>query len=238
LLGVMAMAMTMSLVASGCSAIAQAYDGTKNVLRIGSDGGIDSLNPFVAQLTDAYSAFEYIYPMLVQYDAKLQLSPDFASSWTLSPDGRVWTFHTRANAHWSDGKPLTAEDAAWTLGIMLKFQNGATASSATDVAHMTSAVAPNATTLVVTYDKPVANVLSQLQQLPILPEHIWAKYAVGKGQGLKTFANPAPIVSGGPFELVKFVSKEVALFERNPEWWGPKPTSRASAWSSSPTTTR
>lgn len=215
--------LTVALLASGCGAIARAYDGTANVLRIGSDGGIDSLNPFVAQLTDAYACFEYMYPYLVQYDAHLQLAPDFASSWSLSPNGRVWTFHTRAGAHWSDGTPLTADDAAWTLTTMLKFQNGATASSAGNIAHMQSAVAPDPDTLVITYSRPVANVLSQLQQLAILPEHVWAKYATGKGSGLKTFSNPAPIVAGGPFELVKYVPKEIALFQRNPEWWGPKP---------------
>jgi peptide/nickel transport system substrate-binding protein len=30
-------------------------------------------------------------------------------------------------------------------------------------------------------------------------------------------------VSGGPFELVQYVPKQIALFKRNPYWWGPKP---------------
>ncbi len=106
---------------------------------------------------------------------------------------------------------------------MLRFQNGATAADATGIAHMTSAVAPNPDTLVISYDTPVANVLSQLQQLPILPEHIWARHVGKAGAGLKTFSNPVPIVSGGPFELEKYVPKEIALFQRNPRWWGPKP---------------
>jgi peptide/nickel transport system substrate-binding protein len=88
---------------------------------------------------------------------------------------------------------------------------------------MASATAPNATTLVVTYKQPVANVLSQLQQLPILPEHIWAKYAAGNGKGLTSFANNAPIVSGGPFILQKYTPKQIALFKRNPTFYGPKP---------------
>jgi peptide/nickel transport system substrate-binding protein len=193
------------------------------VFRLGSNSSIDSLNPFVAFQGDAYVTFEYIYPMLVQYNPQLKFAADFARSWTESPDGKVWTFHTQPGAKWSDGKPLTAADAAWTYQTILKYQDGATANSAGYVAHLKSATAPNATTLVLTYKRPVANVLSQVQQVPILPEHVWAKYATGNGKALTRFSNNAPIVSGGPFILTKYTPKQIALFKRNPTFYGPKP---------------
>ena len=217
-------AVAVSMVATACGSGAGGSSVKQGGLfRLGSASSIDSLNPFVAFQQDAYSTFEQIYPMLVQYNPKLQFVPDFARSWQESPDGRTWTFHTQPNAKWSDGKPLTAADAAWTFSTILKFQNGPTANSAGTTAHMASATAPNATTLVVTYKQPVANVLSQLQQVPILPEHIWAKYATGNGKALTTFTNPAPIVSGGPFMLVKYTPKQIVLFKRNPNYYGPKP---------------
>jgi peptide/nickel transport system substrate-binding protein len=193
------------------------------VYRLGTPSTIDSLNPFVAFNADAYSTFEYIYPELVQFNTKQQFVPDFARTWQVSPDGKVWTFHTQPNAKWSDGKPLTAADVAWTYSTILKFQSGPTANSAGYVAHMRSATAPNSTTVVLTYNRPVANVLSQVQQAPILPEHIWAKYATGNGKALTRFSNPAPIVSGGPFILQKYTPKQIALFKRNPNFYGPKP---------------
>jgi peptide/nickel transport system substrate-binding protein len=193
------------------------------VYRLGTPSTIDSLNPFVAFQADAYSTFEYIYPELVQFNTKQQFVPDFARTWQASPDGKVWTFHTQPNAKWSDGKPLTAADAAWTYSTILKFQSGPTANSAGYVAHMKSATAPNATTVVLTYNRPVANVLSQVQQAPILPEHIWARYATGNGKALTRFSNNAPIVSGGPFILEKYTPKQIALFKRNPNFYGPKP---------------
>ena len=217
-------AVAVSMVATACGSGAGGSSVKQGGLfRLGSASSIDSLNPFVAFQQDAYSTFEQIYPMLVQYNPKLQFVPDFARSWQESPDGRTWTFHTQPNAKWSDGKPLTAADAAWTFSTILKFASGPTANSAGTTAHMASATAPNATTLVVTYKQPVANVLSQLQQVPILPEHIWAKYATGNGKALTTFANPAPIVSGGPFMLVKYTPKQIVLFKRNPNYYGPKP---------------
>jgi peptide/nickel transport system substrate-binding protein len=220
-----AAAVAVALAATACGGSSSGGGAVKEggVFRLGSSSSIDSLNPFVAFQADAYTTFEYIYPELVQYNPKLQFVPDLARSWQQSPDGLTWTFHTQPNAKWSDGKPLTAADAAWTYSTILKYQNGPTANSAGYVAHMKSATAPNATTLVLTYDRPVANVLSQVQQAPILPEHIWAKYATGNGQALKRFNNPAPIVSGGPFILDKYTPKQIALFKRNPNFYGPKP---------------
>jgi peptide/nickel transport system substrate-binding protein len=191
--------------------------------RLGTSSGIDSLNPYVAFQQDAYTTFAYIYPFLVQYDQQLKFAPDFAERWTTSPDGRTWTFTTRAGAKWSDGQPLTAKDAAWTFTTDLKFADGATANASPLLSHVKSVTAPNDTTLVITYEQPVANVLSQLQQAPILPQHVWQQYATGDGSKLKTFDNHAPIVSGGPFMVTKHQKNEITLFQRNPNWWGPKP---------------
>ncbi len=225
LAGVVAVAAVAALAGAGCGngngTAGSVKDG--GIFRLGSDSSIDSLNPFVAFQADAYTTFEYIYPSLVQYNPQLKIVPDFASSWSMSDGGKVWTFHTVPNAKWSDGKPLTADDAAWTYQTILKYQNGPTANSAGYVAHMLSATAPNANTLVLTYKQPVANVLSQVQQVVILPQHIWAKYATGNGKGLTNFANNAPIVSGGPFILTSYTAKQDALFARNPDFYGPKP---------------
>jgi peptide/nickel transport system substrate-binding protein len=222
-IGVVAVAAVAALTVAGCGdgSVGSAKDG--GVFYLGSDSSIDSLNPFVAFQADAYTTFEYIYPSLVQYNPRLQIVPDFATSWQVSDGGTVWTFHTVPHAKWSDDKPLTAQDAAWTFSTILKYQNGPTANSAGYVAHMLSATAPNANTLVLTYKQPVANVLSQVQQVAILPEHIWAKYATGNGKGITNFTNSAPIVSGGPFMLSSYTAKQDALFKRNPDYFGPKP---------------
>jgi peptide/nickel transport system substrate-binding protein len=195
------------------------------VFRLGTASGIDSLNPYVAFNQDAYSAFEYIYPVLVQYDSHLHYAPFFARSWHASKDGKTWTFKTQPNAKWSDGKPLTAADAAWTIDTDLKYESGATANVAGLVSHIKNATAPNATTLVVHYaQRPNPTyVLGQFQQFYILPKHIWAQHLGKQGAGLKTFPNSAPIVGSGPFKLVRFKMNDVALFQRNDSYWGPKP---------------
>jgi len=196
-------------------------------LRIGSTGKIDSMNPFVTLEQLPLDLFPNIYPLLIQYDTRLDFVPSFATSWSQSPDGLSWTFHTQTGAEWSDGRPLTAADAAWTLNTIVRYRDGATANYGGTVAHMTSASAPDATTLVVRYAQPVANVLSQLEQIPILPQHLWAPLAAGGGKPLKSYQNvptpSAPGVYGGPFILTRYAKDQVALFQRNPHWWGQAP---------------
>ena len=192
--------------------------------RIGTSSRIDSLNPYVAFNQDAYSAFEYIYPLLVQYDkASAKFIPDFATSWTTSNGGKTWTFKTRKGAKWTDGKPLTARDAAWSINTDIKYAGTGAANAAGLIAHIKNAKAPNASTLVVNYVKAPGNVLGQFQQFAILPQHIWSAHTGNKGADLKTFANNAPVVGAGPFKLTKFKKDDIALFEKNSSFYGEKP---------------
>ena len=215
-------ALIFATTATGSGTKATSSGGT---FKVGTASGIDSLNPYVAFNQDAYSAFEYIYPVLVQYDSKLHFAPFFARSWHHSKDGKTWTFKTQPNAKWSDGKPLTAADPAWTINTDIKYQNGGAANEAGLISHIKSASAPNATTLVVHYSVAPnpAYVLAQFQQFFILPKHIWAQHLGKKGAGLKTFPNNAPVVGSGPFNLVKYQKNTIALFQRNNTYWGTKP---------------
>jgi peptide/nickel transport system substrate-binding protein len=224
----MAALLLVLLLAAGCGGSKSSSSPTGAVkeggtLKIGTSSRIDSLNPYVAFNQDAYTTFMYIYPFLVQYDKDLNFTADFAKSWETSKDGLTWTFHTLPNAKWSDGKPLTAEDAAWTINTDVKYQGTGGANTAGLIAHIKSASAPDANTLVIRYEKPVGNVLSQLQQLAILPKHVWSAYTGNKGADLKTAPSKAPVVSGGAFILTKFTKDQIALFKRNPSFYGPKP---------------
>jgi peptide/nickel transport system substrate-binding protein len=219
-------AIALLMVAIGVFASSAGSRSTKSggTFRLGTSSGIDSLNPYVAFNQDAYATFQYIYPILVQYDkTNLKFAPLFARSWKSSKDGKTWTFTTQANAKWTDGKPLTAADAAWTINTDIKYQGTGAANIAGLIAHITRADAPNPTTLVVHYKQAPGNVLGQFQQFFILPKHIWSQHTGHKGADLKTFANNVPIVGSGPFKLAKYQKNEIALFQKNSSYWGTKP---------------
>lgn len=198
------------------------------VLKIGSNSVVDSMNPFVAIEQDSGTLFEYMYPFLIDYDSKtLEPNPDFATKWEESANGLTWTFHTVSGARWSDGQPLTAKDMAWTIDTILKFAHGPAANLAGSVKHMKSVEAPDDNTLVVTYQRPIANALPNLSGIPILPQHVWSQYAAGDGKGLRTYPNTPvdhqPVVSGGPFLLVEFQSNQDVILKTNPNFYGPAP---------------
>jgi peptide/nickel transport system substrate-binding protein len=211
-----------AILLAGCGSTSGGKEG--GTFRMGTSSRIDSLNPYVAFNQDAYNTFMYIYPVLVQYDKTNQkFAPDFAKSWSTSADGKTWTFKTVEGAKWSDGQPLTAEDAAWTINTDIKYKDGGAANAAGLIAHITKAEATDANTLVVHYAAPAGNVLGQFQQFAILPKHIWEQHLGNKGNDLKTFANNAPVVGAGPFNLTKFKKDQIALFQKNPDFYGPKP---------------
>jgi len=194
------------------------------ILRVGSSGGIDSLNPFKGILQDAYITFMYIYPVLVQYDENLEFAPDFATDWSVSDDGTQITFTTTSGGMWSDGQPITANDAAWTISTIIQYKSGPTSMMGSLVKGIETAEAPDDTTLVLTYKTPVNTdwALSQLNQVYVLPQHIWSQQLGDDGKDLKLFANDPP-VSGGPFTLTKYVKDDYAQFVTNPNFYGEAP---------------
>ena len=195
------------------------------VLRLGSSSNIDSLNPFKAFQQDAYNIFQYTYPYLVGWDTtNLTLVGDWGTSWTWNSDNTSVTFKVATNGKWSDGTPLTAADGAYTLNLMLKYP-GPTGLEAGYAKHITSVSAPDAGMLTINYEAPVNAdwALSELQQIPILPEHIWSKQEGTDGKGLRTFTNSAPIVSGGPFVLSKYQKDAFVQMDANPNFYGTKP---------------
>ncbi len=194
------LAVVAAVALASCGGSGTGSGSAGGVLHIGTTYPIDSMNPFVAQSDYSYAVYEYIYPQLVQYNSSLGIAPDFARSWSTSADGRTWTFHTVPHAHWSDGKPLTAADVAWTINEVMKYKNGPAGQWAGLLEHGMS----------------------------VLPKQVWAPYFTGNGAKIKTFpnvppANGKPMVSGGAFELVRYKANQYALFKRNPNWWGPKP---------------
>lgn len=212
---------------SAAAAPAAAKAGGSGILRIGTTTYIDSLNPFKFIESQAYNAMIMIYPQLVQYTYGPKgyvIQGDWAKSWTTSKDGKTWTFTLRSGTKWSDGKPMTAADAAWTINTIVKYANGAAAVAAPALGHVKKAAAPNPTTLTITYSAPVGNVLAQLEQLFIVPQHVYQQYAsTPKGKGLTTFHPELklPMVTGGAYTIKSYAKKGTTVFIPDKNYWGP-----------------
>ncbi|MEV5987865.1 ABC transporter substrate-binding protein [Streptomyces sp. NPDC052051] len=199
--------------APGLTTAAAASSGT--TLRVAMDGsGVDTLNPFTAYFNGALDIFGTIYPSLTTIDDNGAPKPYLATSWTLSDDQLTWTFKLREGLKWSDGKPLTAEDAAWTLHLVMTDDVAGTANSSL-VADFEKVTAPDATTLVIKTKKPKANVTYSsipISGIPIVPKHIWQSHV----KDLRNYKNTSfPVVGYGPWILTEYKNGQYAKFDAN-----------------------
>jgi peptide/nickel transport system substrate-binding protein len=207
---------------AGCGGSSGASAGGGGELRLGAAYGVDSLNPFVGINSLDSMSYRVLYPFLLQYNDSNQIVTDWAKSYSVSDGGRIWRFVVPTDDKWSDGWPLTAADAAWTINTMVKYQNTGAAVYAAYLSNLTGATAPSPSTVVVRFSKQTSTAAYGIANIPILPEHVWSRYAIGNGSGLVHFANTSP-VSSGPFQLSKYTYQQSVLFTRNPHYWGPEP---------------
>jgi peptide/nickel transport system substrate-binding protein len=184
---------------------------------------VDSFNPFLGVEAPSYEMWALTYDYLVNYSMKdMSPEPGLATSWDTAPDGRTWTFHVRDGVKWSDGKPLTAADVAYTYNRVLG--GGVEANNwSSYLNNVTKVTAPDAGTVVLTLSKP--NAVIPLLPIPIVPEHVWK--SVSEKQMKSYAAEPKdgkPVVGSGPFRLVAGTAGgSTYRFEANPDYWGGAP---------------
>ena len=81
---------------------------------------ITTFDPALAFDLPSINAIQMVFTGLVQLDDKLQVQPQIAQSWELSPDDLTWTFHLRSGLKFSDGTPLTSHDVAYSIDRALQ----------------------------------------------------------------------------------------------------------------------
>ena len=191
---------------------------SKVVLRVGSPGAPDNLNPFIAQSSYSFLILAANYDQLVGVDpATLAPSKEIglAKDWSVSDDGLTWTFKLRDTAKWQDtGQPVTAEDVAFTYNYIIDNQMTAFLSYLQGIEHV-SVVDPH--TLTLTCTKPKADMLLACNSVWVLPEHVWSK--ISPEAAANSFQNNPPIVGSGPFQCVEYKKNSYAMLEANKDYW-------------------
>ena len=89
-----------------------AVEGTpaKKILLFGNQAEPQDLDPQTITGTPEHRLALTFFEGLVGEDPQLNVIPGVAERWEISADGLVYTFHLRANAKWSNGDPITADD--------------------------------------------------------------------------------------------------------------------------------
>jgi peptide/nickel transport system substrate-binding protein len=201
----LSIATTLAVLTFGVS-MAQA----QGVLTIGRREDSTTFDPIKsAQNVDNW-VFSNVFDVLVRVDKTgTKLEPGLAESWTVSADGLTYTFIMRG-AKFSDGSPITAKDAAYTL-LRIRDNEGSLWSDSYKV--IDTAEAKDDKTLVVKLKTPSAPFLATLA----LPNVSVISQKAMEELGEDTFAEK-PVASGA-FVVKEWRRGDRVILEKNPNFW-------------------
>ncbi|GAB3273454.1 ABC transporter substrate-binding protein [Kineosporia babensis] len=141
-----------------------------------------------------------------------EAQPRLATSWTPDEKLTTWTIELRDDAVFSDGEPVRAADALFSLRRMEEKAAENFARLRMFDLKKSSAVDENTLELVTT--EPYAEVGIALAGATfVVPE------------GSTDFTGETPVAGSGPF-VPAGGDAQTALFDRNDDWWGPQPPSQ------------
>lgn len=168
-----------------------------------------------------------LYEGLVAEAADGTLIPGVAESWEVSDDGLVYTFKLRADAKWSDGSPLTAEDFVYSFRrcldpatasdyafMLYPIKNAAefNGGTLTDPAQL-GVEAVDAQTLRITLNGPTPYLLSMLVNSAAFPVN---KAAIDANPD--DWTKPGNLVSNGAFTLAEWTPQDRIKLVKNPNF--------------------
>lgn len=153
-----------------------------------------------------------IFNGLVWINSNFQPQPSLATSWTISPDGKTYTFKLREGVTWHDGKLFSSDDVKFTFEQVLgKFHPR----TQTLMKRVKSIETPDANTVVMNLNDAYAPFLLQMSvfDAPMLPKHLYDGTDI-----LKNPYNSKP-VGTGPFKFSEWNRGTSIKVVRNDNYW-------------------
>ncbi|WP_163332227.1 oligopeptide ABC transporter substrate-binding protein OppA [Enterobacter bugandensis] len=189
---------------------------------------VQSLDPHKIEGVPESNVNRDLFEGLLVTDVDGHPAPGVAEKWE-NKDFKVWTFHLRKDAKWSDGTPVTAEDFVYSWQRLANPNTASPYASYLQYGHIANiddiiagkkpvtdlgVKAIDANTFEVTLSEPVPYFYKLLVHPSVSPV---PKSAVEK-YGEK-WTQPANIVTNGAYKLKDWVVNERMVLERNPQYW-------------------
>ncbi len=206
------MAIGLAVLPLGRPAAQQPVRGGTLAFAAGADP--DSLDPQNAQSNPAEQVDRMLYDNLVRFNAKMQLEPALAETWTQSADGLAWTFTLRKGIKFHDGSPFDAKAVKYFFDRVLGEEKPFKASLYTPFVQGAEVV--DGATVRVTLKQPFAAFLFRLAHSAggiVSP-------AAHQKWGKDLTLHP---VGTGPFKFVEWVKGDRVVLERNDAYWAGRP---------------
>jgi peptide/nickel transport system substrate-binding protein len=172
----------------------------------------DNLNPGTTITDEVHSVGAQVYSALLRQSFDMSLKPSIAEKWSVSPDGKTYTFNMVRGVKFHDGKPLTSADVKFSVEqVILPYHTQGKAI----FGGVTGIETPDDHTVVFTLQNPFPPFPQYLtiDGAPILPKHLWDGTDI-----LKNPLNEKPVGSG-PFVFKEWSRGSHVTLERNPDYW-------------------
>jgi peptide/nickel transport system substrate-binding protein len=180
-------------------------------------GNVKVLNPILPDNQTSNDIDRLIFSGLTQYNGQRQVVPDLATSWSVSSDGKTYTFHLRHGVTWQDGVPFTADDVVFTLAAI---QNPDTRSPLASSWQGVTAAAPDQYTVTFTLPGPLSSFIDSTT-VGILPRHLLGSI---DPQTMRENAFNQNPVGTGPFKIAAFTpSADEVTLNANDRYYAGKP---------------
>ncbi|MFC4171014.1 ABC transporter substrate-binding protein [Microvirga sp. GCM10011540] len=178
------------------------------VLEIGADNSPTGLDP---HLITAFPSFMVvngnIYEGLTAVDKDLKVVPSLAESWTVSSDGKTYTFKLRDNVKFHDGSAMEAEDVVSTIKRVQSKEIASPLASRLSAIESANAVDPR--TVELKLKEPSAPLLASLATIAIVPSSVETNKDVLQKQPVGT----------GPFKFQEWQPNGFILLAKNDNYW-------------------
>ncbi|WP_426755047.1 ABC transporter substrate-binding protein [Myxococcus sp. Y35] len=174
---------------------------------------VRNFNPLFAGAGSRWPTRAGVYECLEIFSPAVgRWTPWLATGHAWSEDRRTLRFTLRPGVRWSDGRPFSADDVAFTFQLLKQHA----ALDAGGVWRFVEDVrAEDAHTVAFQFSRVYIPGFAELAQQPIVPRHVWEKVP-----DPVTFTNPEP-VGTGPFTEVTLFRNQVYELGRNPHYWQP-----------------
>lgn len=162
-----------------------------------------------------------MYAQSILYDTLVSITDDgyegcLAESWTISDDGRVYTFNIRDNVYFSDGTLCDANAILANFDAIIENKERHTWLEMMNL--LVGVSAPDSDTFVIELSEPYYPMLTELGC--IRPFAMISPNCMIDGS---TKDGVNGYIGTGPYVLTDFVTDEYAVFERNENYWGEAP---------------
>ncbi|PHM45471.1 periplasmic murein peptide-binding protein precursor [Xenorhabdus mauleonii] len=212
----------------------QLADDAKQVLVRNNGSEPQSLDPHKIEGVPESGLARDLFETLVINDPDGNIVPGVAERWEHQPDFKVWTFHLRKDAKWSNGDPVTAQDFVYSWRRVTDPNTASPYASFMQYAHLLNVddiisgkQKPDALGVKALDDHTLQLTLSEsvpyLNRLFVHPTTSPVHRATIEKYGDK-WTQPKNFVGNGAYKLKDWVINERIVLERSPTYWDNKNT--------------